>query len=311
MRVFVAGASGVIGRPLVRALVAAGHKVTGTTRREQQAEEIRSAGATPVICDALDAATLREEVVTAAPDVVVHELTALPEKLDPREKGIYDATARIRREGTANLVAAAQAAGASRFIAQSIAFIYEPVGDRVKAEEAPVMSTAAGEFANALDATMDLERQVLNADGLDGLVLRYGFFYGPGSSYRRDGYQAEEVRRRRFPVIGRGEGVFSFVHVDDAAAATVAAVERGAPGVYNVTDDDPAPLREWLPAYAEAVGAPRPWRVPAFIARLVAGKDVVTMATALRGASNAKARRELGWQPAHPSWREGFRDALG
>jgi 2-alkyl-3-oxoalkanoate reductase len=311
MRVFVAGASGVIGRPLLRALVAAGHNVTGTTRRSERAAEIRAAGATPAICDALDAESLRQEVVTAAPEVVVHELTALPQKLDPREPGIYEANNRIRREGTANLVAAAQAAGASRLVAQSIAFVYAPVGDWVKDEDAPTMPDTGGGFADAIGATMDLERQVLNADGIDGLVLRYGFFYGPGSSYAAEGYQAQEVRRRRFPIVGGGRGTFSFIHVDDAAAATVAAVERGAPGVYNVVDDEPAPLRQWLPVYAEAVGAPRPWRIPAFIARLAAGKEVVGMATALRGAANAKAKRELGWQPAHQTWREGFRTALG
>ena len=166
-------------------------------------------------------------------------------------------------------------------------------------------------FADAVGATMDLERQVLGADGLDGLVLRYGFFYGPGSSYAADGYQAQEVRRRRFPIVGGGKGTFSFIHVDDAAAATVAAVERGAPGIYNVTDDEPAPLSEWLPLYAQALDAPKPWRIPAFIVRLAAGKSVVGMATAMRGASNAKAKRELGWQPAHPTWREGFRNSLG
>ena len=311
MRVFVAGASGAVGRPLVRRLVAAGHNVTGTTRREERAADIRDAGATPVICDALDAAALRQEVVTAAPEVVVHELTALPETLDPREKGVYDATARIRREGTANLVAAARAAGATRLVAQSIAFVYEPEGGWVKDEEAPTMRNAEGEFAQALDATMDLERQVLRAEGIDGLVLRYGFFYGPGSSYSRDGHQAKEVRRRRFPVVGRGNATFSFVHVDDAATATVAAVERGSPGIYNVTDDEPARLRDWLPVFAGAVGAPKPWRVPALVARLAAGKEIATFTTTLRGASNAKAKRELGWQPTHPTWREGFRTALG
>jgi nucleoside-diphosphate-sugar epimerase len=311
LRVFVAGASGAIGRPLVRALLAAGHQVTGMTRREERVAELRAAGATAVVCDALDPEALRDEVVLAAPEVVVHELTALPEKLDPREPGVYDATNRVRREGTANLVAAAHAAGATRMVAQSVAFLYEPEGDWVKGEEASPMRRAAGAFATALEGIMDLERQVLGAEGIDGLVLRYGFFYGPGTSYRRDGYQAQEVRRRRFPVVGRGNGMFSFVHVDDAAAATVAAVEGGSPGVYNVVDDEPARLRDWLPVFADAVGAPRPWRIPTFIARLAAGKAVATMATQLRGASNAKAKAELGWAPAHPTWRDGFRDALG
>jgi len=311
MRVFLAGASGVIGRPLVPALVAAGHEVTGTTRKAERVGEIEAAGATAVVCDALDRDALAAAVRGARPEVVVHELTALPERLDPRKKGVYEATARIRREGTANLVAAAQAAGARRLVAQSIAFVYAPQGDWVKAEDAPTMSDAEGEFGEALAATMDLERQVLGADGLEGLVLRYGFFYGPGSSYRRDGYQAEEVRRRRFPIVGNGDGTFSFVHVDDAVSATVAAVERGAPGIYNIVDDEPAHSRDWIPAYAAAVGAKPPRRVPAWLVRLVAGKGIAAFATTLRGAANAKAKRELGWQPAHASWRTGFRDALG
>ena len=184
----------------------------------------------------------------------MHELTALPAKLDVREKGVYDANNRIRGEGTRNLVAAAQAAGARRMVAQSIAFVYAPVGGQVKLESDPVMEGAPGEFGGAMDATMDLERQVLEAQGLEGPVLRYGFFYGPGSSYAADGHQASEVRKRRFPIVGAGTGVFSFVHADDAASATVAACERGAPGVYNVCDDDPALLRDWLPVYARAWG---------------------------------------------------------
>jgi nucleoside-diphosphate-sugar epimerase len=311
MKVFLAGASGVIGRRLVPALTAAGHEVTGTTRRQERAGEIEAGGGRAVICDALNREELIAAVVEATPEVVVHELTALPEDLDPRRKGVYTATARIRREGTANLVAAAEAAGARRLVAQSIAFLYAPQGDWVKSEEAPPMPAAEGEFGEALDATLDLERQVLGADGLEGLVLRYGFFYGPGSVYRADGYQADEVRKRRFPIVGRGDGTFSFIHVDDAAAATVAAVERGSPGIYNVTDDEPAPVRDWLPVYARAVGAKPPRRVPAWLARLVAGKAVTGFATGLRGASNAKAKRELGWEPRHPSWRTGFTDALG
>lgn len=310
MKVLVAGASGVIGRPVVRQLVAAGHEVSGTTRSRDRAKDVEADGGTPVVCDALDPEALRAAVVEAAPEVVVHELTALPRELDPRKKGIYDATSRLRREGTANLVAAAQAVGARRLVAQSVAFLYEPTGGWVKDENAPPMKGAPGEFGGALDATLDLERQVLGAEGLDGLVLRYGFFYGPGSSYASDGYQAAEVRRRRFPIVGRGTGTFSYVHVDDAAAATVIAVERGAPGVYNIVDDEPAPLREWLPVYAEALGAKRPMRVPAWLAGLVAGRATVSMATKLRGASNAKAKRELGWQPSHASWREGFKTSL-
>jgi nucleoside-diphosphate-sugar epimerase len=307
MRVFVAGASGAVGRPLVSRLVAAGHEVTGMTRREEAAAEIDAAGARGVVCDVFDPEHLRSAVAAAGPEVVVHELTALPPDLDLRKRGVYEANNRIRREGTRNLLAAARAAGARRIVAQSVAFVYEPAGGPVKREDDPVMSGVAGEFGSSLEATMDLERQVLEADGL---VLRYGFFYGPGTSYAADGFQAREVRRRRFPIVGRGDGVFSFVHVDDAAAATVAACERGTPGIYNVCDDDPAPLREWLPVYAAALGAKRPWRVPPLLVRLLAGPDVVAFATTLRGAANAKAKAAFGWAPRHPSWRRGFAEAL-
>lgn len=325
MRVFVAGASGVIGRPLVAGLVGGGHEVTGMTRRTERVAAIEAAGARGVVCDCYDADALADTLRTASPEVVVHELTALPAKLDVREKGVYDANNRIRREGTRNLVAAAQAAGARRMVAESIAFVYAPVGGPVKSgastaarlgmslatESDPVMEGVPGEFGGAMDAAMDLERQVLEARGLQGLVLRYGFFYGPGSSYAADGHQASEVRKRRFPIVGAGTGVFSFVHADDAARATVAACERGAPGVYNVCDDDPALLRDWLPVYARAVGAKRPLRVPKLLARLVAGEGAVAFATTLRGASNEKARRELGFQPRFASWRQGFEQALG
>jgi nucleoside-diphosphate-sugar epimerase len=310
MRVFVAGASGVIGRPLVAALVGAGHQVTGMTRRPARQAEIEAAGATGIVCDVFDAERLTATVNDAGPEVVVHELTALPAKLDVREKGVYDANNRIRTEGTRNVITAAQAAGARRMVAQSIAFVYAPVGGPVKSEDDPVMDLE-GEYGAAVAAAMDLERQVGEADGLEGLVLRYGFFYGPGSSYAADGHQAAEVRRRRFPIVGRGDGVFSFVHVDDAAAATVAACERGEPGVYNVCDDDPAPVRDWLPVYAAAVGAKRPMRVPKLIARMVGGAGAVALATTLRGASNAKAKRALGWEPRWSSWRQGFERALG
>jgi nucleoside-diphosphate-sugar epimerase len=308
MKVFLAGASGVVGRPLVRALLAAGHDVTGMTRREEAAAAIRADGAAAAVCDVFDAAALERAVVAARPDVVVHQLTALPKALDLREKGVYDANNRIRTEGTRNLLAAAAAAGAQRIVAQSIAFVYAPTGGPVKSEDAPVMKGVGGEFDSAVEATMDLERQVL---GAGGLVLRYGFFYGPGSSYASDGYQAQEVRRRRFPIVGDGAGVFSFVHVDDAVAATVRALDHGESGIYNVCDDEPAAVRDWLPAYAEALGAKRPLRVPKWIARVVAGGGATAMATTLRGASNERAKRELGWEPIHPTWRRGFLEALG
>jgi nucleoside-diphosphate-sugar epimerase len=307
--VFVAGASGAIGRPLVPRLLAAGHEVTGSTRSRERAEAIRAAGATPVLVDALDPEALLQAVEQAAPEVVVHQLTALPERFDPRRADLYDATNRVRAEGTANLLAAALAAGARRFVSQSIAFGYAP-GPRpeVMSEDAPLNLEAPSPFAEAMRVIAEMERAVLHTDGLEGLVLRYGWFYGPGTYYAEDGTTAEEVRKRRFPVIGSGAGLFSFIHVDDAADATVAAVEGGAPGVYNVVDDEPAAMRDWLPAYAEAIGARRPRRIPVWLARLAAGK-MASLVNQQPGASNAKAKRELGWQPRWRTWREGFREA--
>jgi 2-alkyl-3-oxoalkanoate reductase len=309
MRVFVAGAGGAIGRPLVPRLVAAGHEVTGTTRFEERAEAIRAAGARAAICDALDADALRAAAEEAAPEVVVHQLTALPHRFDPRDKEIYAATNRLRTEGTRNLIDAARAAGARRLVCQSIAFAYAPgARPEVMDEDAPLAFASPAPFGDGIRAIDEMERAVLGAEGLEGLVLRYGWFYGPGTFYAEDGSMAHDVRKRRFPVIGKGTGLFSFVHVDDAASATVAAVERGAPGIYNVVDDEPAPQREWLPAYAEAVGAKKPLRVPVWVARLVVGK-IATMAGVQPGASNAKAKRELGWEPRWRSWRDGFREA--
>ena len=311
MRVFVAGASGAIGRPLVPKLVAAGHEVTGITRLEERAERIRAAGARAAVVDVFDAETLRAAVLEAAPEVVVHQLTALPERLDFRDPETYAATNRVRTEGTRNLLDAALAAGARRVVCQSIAFAYRSEGARVKSEDDPLEEDAPGTFGGALRALREMESMVHGAEGVEGLVLRYGFFYGPGTHYGPDGATIDDIRRRRMPVVGKGTGVFSFIHVDDAADATVAAVERGAPGVYNVTDDEPAAMRDWLPVAAEAAGAKRPLRVPVWLAKLVGGKDVGAFALELRGASNEKAKRELGWEPARPSWRTGFPEALG
>jgi 2-alkyl-3-oxoalkanoate reductase len=310
MKVFVAGASGAIGRPLVRQLVEAGHEVTGTTRRDERVEEIRAAGATPLVCDALDANGLREAVVAAGPEVVIHELTALPRNLSL--KGDFlEPTNRLRTEGTRNLLAAARAAGARRFVSHSVAFFYAPEGDWVKDEQAPLFERAPGPFSGAVKALIDLERQVTSAEGMEALILRYGWFYGPGTHFASGGAQAEEARKRRLPIVGRATGTYSFIHVEDAASATVAAVERGASGAYNVVDDEPVAWRDWVPLYAEAVGAKKPLPSPTWVAKLVGGPAVEMMAIQLRGASNAKAKRELGWQPRHASWRQGFREALG
>lgn len=311
MKVFVAGASGAIGRPLMRQLVAAGHEVTGMTRREERAAEIRAAGASAVVCDVFDRDALGAAVKAAAPEAVVHMLTALPDRIDFKADDPLGPTNQVRTEGTRNLIEASQAAGARRMIAESVAFLYAPQGDWVKDEEAPLFKGAPGPFGDAVEALADLERQVTGAEGLDGLVLRFGFFYGPGTSYASDGSQADETRKRRVPIVGKGTGTFSFIHVEDAAAATVAALERGGPSAYNVTDDEPAPMREWVPVYAEALGAKPPRRVPVWLAKLVAGKALAGNAVELRGASNAKAKQELGWAPRYASWRQGFKEALG
>jgi 2-alkyl-3-oxoalkanoate reductase len=310
VRVFVAGASGAIGRPLVPKLIAAGHEVTGMTRSEERAEDVRAAGADAAVVDVFDAEALRAAVSAARPDVIVHELTALPDRIDFRKEDTYAATNRVRTEGTRNLIEAARAAGARRFVSQSIAFAYRLDGEGLKTEDDPLLTEAPGAFGSGVSALREMEGMVLGSDGLDGLVLRYGFFYGPGTYYADDGTSTADIRRRRMPIVGKGTGTFSFIHVDDAADATVAAVERGAPGVYNIVDDEPAPMREWVPVLAKAAGAKPPRRVPVWLARFVAGKDVSNFAVELRGVSNEKAKRELGWQPAHPSWRSGFAETL-
>ncbi len=310
MKVFVAGASGAIGRPLIRQLVAAGHMVTGTTRREERAVEIRTAGATAVVCDVFDAAALEAAVNEAAPEVVVNQLTSLPQDYNPRSLD-YAPTNRVREEGGGNLMRAALAAGARRYVTQSIAFLYAPEGDWVKGEEARPFDDAPMPFQVAVRAMLAHENEVLNTQGIEGLVLRYGQFYGPDTYYDHGGSIAKQVSKRMLPVIGPGTGIASFLHVEDAAGATIAAFDHGAPGIYNVADDEPAPMTEWLPAYAEALGAKPPRHVPTWLARLVGGKAAVQFGTQLRGASNAKAKRELGWQPRYASWRQGFREALG
>jgi nucleoside-diphosphate-sugar epimerase len=224
---------------------------------------------------------------------------------------VYAPTNRVRTEGTRNLLDAARTVGARRFVCQSIAFAYRNEGTRVKTEDDPLLDDAPGAFGSGLKALREMESIVLGADALESLVLRYGFFYGPGTHYDADGAMVEDIRRRRLPVVGKGTGVWSFIHVDDAADATVAALERGAPGIYNVTDDEPAAMSEWVPVLANAAGAKRPLRVPRWLARVVAGRQAADFASELRGASNEKAKRELGWQPAHPSWRTGFAEALG
>ena len=306
MRVFVAGATGAIGQQLVPRLVAAGHEVVGMTRSESKCALLRQLGAEPVVADALDPDQVAEAVARARPEVIVHQLTAIG-ALDLRHfDRDFALTNRLRTEGTDYLLSAGQAVGVRRFVAQSNCATYARTGAAVKSEDDPFDSSPAREMRASLAALRHLEQAVLGARWTQGIVLRYGWFYGPGTSLAPNGEQFELVRRRRFPLVGNGGGVWSFIHVADAAEATVAAIERGQRGVYNVVDDDPAPVAEWLPALAQTLGAKQPMRVPRFIGRLFAGQAGVVMMTELRGASNAKAKRELGWRPAHPSWRQGF-----
>jgi nucleoside-diphosphate-sugar epimerase len=312
VRIFLAGASGVIGRRLVPRLVEEGHRVSAMTRRPERTDALEAAGAEPVVCDVFDATRLRDVVTAARPEVVIQHLTDLPLDLNPRNlKRAYVANDRVRSEGSANLVGAAKAAGARRFVGQNVCFFYAPFGPPVVDEAHPLTRPGKAPWDRTARVYVEMERRVVEATEFEGLVLRCGFWYGPGTTFAPDGFTAQEVRRRRRPIVGDGAGVFSFVHVDDVAEATVAALENGSPGAYNVCDDDPAPLRDWLPVYAEAIGAPPPRRVPTWLARVVAGRFIVGQATEMRGASNDKARRELDWKPRYASWREGFRAALG
>jgi nucleoside-diphosphate-sugar epimerase len=309
MRVFVAGATGVIGRGLVAMLIEAGHEVTGMTRSAPRAERLRELGCEAAVCDALDAEALRETVSSVRPEAVIHVLTAIPPSLQPRNfRTALVPTNRLRREGTRNLLAAARAAGASRVLAESVAFAYQPTGDWIKDENAPLALGSPPPMDEVIGALASLESQVLEAGGI---VLRYGFLYGPGTQFASDGMFAGLARKRLFPVIGSGEGRWSFIHADDAAGGTVAALERGNPGVYNIVDDAPARLADWLPVYTEAIGAGRPLHIPAWMGRLVGGSVAVMNMTEQRGASNAKAKAELGWQPRYAGWRDGFRVAGG
>jgi len=309
MRVFVAGATGAIGRRLLPQLVASGHEVVATTRSPEKVEWLRTLGAEPVVVDGLDALAVGEAVARAEPEAIVHQMTALTGMSNLRRfDREFAVTNELRTKGTDNLLAAAAAAGVRRFVAQSYTgWTNVRAGGPLKTEEDPLDPDPPAAQRESLEAMRHLDRAVLGAAPIEGIVLRYGSFYGPGASEQL----VELVRKRKLPVVGAGTGIWSFVHVDDAAAATVAALERGAPGVYNVVDDEPAPVSEWLPYLAEAVGAKPPRRVPVWLGRLAAGEVGVSMMTQIRGSSNAKAKRELGWQPAWRSWREGFARGLG
>ena len=310
MWIFLAGATGVFGRRLFPQLLAAGHQVSAMTRSPQKCQGLRELGAEPVLADALDAEAVQIALTAARPQVVIHQLTALPARIDPRRmERDFAVNDRLRSEGTRILVQASQQAGATRVIAQSIAFAYAPgPPGTIHQERDPLWLDAPKAFRRSARALADLEASVL---GAAGIVLRYGYFYGPGTAMSASGSIGQDVSRRRLPLVGGGGGVWSLIHIDDAAGATVAAVENGATGSYNIVDDDPAPVAQWLPALAEALHAPPPRRVPALIARLAAGSFGVASMTRAQGASGALAKRELGWTPQYPSWREGFAGALG
>ena len=313
MKVFIAGGSGALGKPLITQLHAAGHEVVAMTRSPSKTAALARLGAEVAVADALDRDAVTKAVMRAEPEVLIHQLTALSGVTDFRHfDREFALTNRLRTEGTDNLVAAARAAGVRRLIAQSFGvWTYERTGGMVKTEDAPLDPNPPAEQRQSLAAIRHLEASVLGADGFEGVALRYGGFYGPGTNMSRGGDMTEMVRRRKFPIVGGGTGMWSFAHIEDAAAATVAAVDRGAPGTYNVADDDPAQVSAWLPALARELGAKPPQRIPAWLGRIVAGEVVVSMMTQIRGISNAKAKRELNWAPRYPSYREGFASGLG
>ena len=317
MKVFVAGATGVLGRALVPQLVTRGHEVVGMTRSESKQDLVHSLGARPVVADALNPDAVAQAVASSEPEVIVHQLTALSGKMSirdarhPERSSMGEMTNRLRTEATDHLLAAGRAVGARRFVAQSFgAFRFAGTGGPVQTEADPLDPDLR---QPGLEAILYLEQAVTTIEWGEGLALRYGGFYGPGTpiSLAPDAQIAAPIRKRRFPIIGDGGGVWSYVHIEDAAAATAVAVERGQPGVYYVVDDDPAPVREWLPALASALRAKPPRRIPLWLGRLAGGEMATLMMTEAQGSSNEKAKRELGWQLRYPSWRQGFAQGLG
>jgi nucleoside-diphosphate-sugar epimerase len=320
MKVFVAGATGVLGRKLVPQLVARGHEVVGMTRSTAKQDLVRSLGARPVVADALDPDAVAQAVASAEPEVIVHELTALSGKMSIRDARHPDRspmakmTNRLRTEATDHLLAAGRAVGARRFVAQSFgAFRWARSGGPVQTEADPLDPDPPAPLRPVVEGLLYLEEAVTTIEWGEGLVLRYGGFYGPGTSVSRapDAVMAAPIRKRQFPVIGDGGGVWSHIHIEDAAGATAVAVERGPAGIYYIVDDEPASVREWLPVLASALDAKPPRRIPRWLGRLAAGEAATVMMTEARGASNAKAKRELGWQLRYPSWRVGFPQGLG
>jgi len=312
MRIFVAGATGAIGSRLLPLLVQAGHAVTGMTRSESRTAGIRNAGADAVVADALEPLSVLQAVKRARPDVIVHQLTAIPQELNLRKfREQFEPTNRLRTAGTDHLLAAARSAGVRRFVAQSYAgWPNARNGGPVKTEDDPLDSNPPAAMRETLQAIQHVESAVTREPAIEGLVLRYGGFYGPGNAIAEGGPVVNEIRRRRVPIVGGGTGVWSFIHIDDAARATLAAVQRGSPGIYNVVDDEPAQVSEWLSTLARILGAKPPLRIPAWLGRLAIGEHGVIMMTEVRGASNHKIKNALGWRPIWSTWRDGFRDGL-
>ncbi len=312
MRILVAGASGAIGRPLVARLLSAGHSVVGLTRSRESGAALKWLGAEHIAADGLDATAIGAALSAAKPEIVVHEMTGLKGDFDLRRfDRTFALSNRLRTEGTRILLAAALQASVRRFVAQSFCgWPFARTGGMVKTEDAPLDSDPPHEFRRTLDAIRYLESAVTRASAMEGIVLRYGAFYGPDTGML-EGAMLDQIRYRRIPLIGDGNGWWSFVDTGDAARATVLAIERGRPGnIYNIVDDEPAPVREWLPALAQMLGAKPPRHLPAWLARPFAGAHLVQMMTEIRAGSNAKAKSELGWRPAFPSWRQGFAEAL-
>lgn len=313
MNIFIAGATGVLGRALVPLLVQRGDTVIGMTRTPAKRRLLEQLGARAVVADAFDANAVGQAISEAEPDVVVHQMTALAEMRDFRNfERAFAGNARLRSEGTDILLSASKAAGVGRFVAQSFCGFLLSASEKKILSETDTLDPPPL-FQRITNADRHLENAVTGAAWTTGIVLRYGGFYGPGTSIsmRPPGVQSELVRKRMFPIVGGGAGVWSFLHIDDAASATVAAIDRGQRGIYQVTDNEPARVREWLPVLAAAVGGKPPLRVPGWLGRILAGEAAVVMMTKARGAANAKARAELGWQPHYPTWRDGFKHGLG
>jgi nucleoside-diphosphate-sugar epimerase len=312
MRILLAGASGAIGRTLIPLLVEQQHEVFGLFRNPAHSDLVRSLGATPVIADVFDGQAIHARFDEIRPQAVIHQLTAIPQRIDLRHmQRDFELTNRLRTEGTRNLASAAVHVGVERFLAQSFAgWPYARRGITLKTEEDDLDPTPPPQMKAMLDAIEMLEHTVLREKGFNGVVLRYGPFYGPHSSIAKDGTTTEDVRHRKIPIVGQGTGVFSFIHLYDAATATVAALTQAQHGIYNIVDDDPAPVMEWIPWLAQCVGAPPPRHVPNWLAKLLIGEHAVAMMNDIRGVSNAKAKGELNWSPKWTSWRQGFRDGL-